>query len=295
MVKLAELLTSGLMVGVIYAVIALGFVVIYKATRVFNFAQGSLALLGAFVFYTFVGPAGLPLPLAALLSFLVLVGVAWIIERLSLRPLIGQPILAPIIVTLALTALFVGLVLIVWGSEVFSYPRGILPTGIWRLGRLTFPQLQVAAFVVGLVFIALLSAYFRYTRAGLAMRVTAEDHVVAQNLGIKVKQVFSQSWMIAGAVATVGGIFLGGLQGVNDQLATIALKAVAVVLIGGLESITGAIVAGLMIGVAETLAGGYLTSYLGGGIADTAPYLLLMAILLIKPYGFFGLVRIERL
>jgi branched-chain amino acid transport system permease protein len=158
------------------------------------------------------------------------------------------------------------------------------------------PAVQVLTLAVGLVFIAALSAFFKYTRPGLAMRVTAEDHTVAQNLGIPVKQVFSRSWMIAGLIGAIGGIFLGGiLGGANDQLGVIALKSVAVVLVGGLESITGVIIAGLIIGLAEALAGGYLSTYLGGGIQDVAPFVILLAILLIKPYGLFGLVRIERL
>lgn len=296
MVTFLQLLASGIAVGILYAVIALGFVIIYKATRIFNFAQGSFCLLGGFVFYSMGAQIGLPTPLAFLGTFLVMVGVGWVTERLTMRPLIGQPILAPVMVTLALIALIQGLVLLLWGSDVFRFAPGSLPTGVWRLGQVAVPSIQLVTLVVGLGFIGALSAFFRYTRPGLAMRVTAEDHTVAQSLGIPVKQVFSRSWMIAGLIGAIGGVFLGGiLGGMNDQLAVIALKSVAVVLVGGLESITGVIIAGLIIGMAEAFAGGYLSTYLGGGIADVAPYVILLVILLIKPYGLFGLVRIERL
>ncbi|MEE9203301.1 MAG: branched-chain amino acid ABC transporter permease [Dehalococcoidia bacterium] len=291
-----QLTSSGIAVGILYAVIALGFVIIYKATRVFNFAQGSFVLLGGFVFYSMGAQLGLPVYLAFPATFVAMMAVGWLTERLTMRPLIGQPILAPVMVTLAIIALIQGIVLLLWGSDMFPFAKGSLPTGIWRMGQVAIEQVDVLTLAVGLLFIAILSAFFKYTRPGLAMRVTAEDHTVAQNLGIPVKQVFSRSWMIAGLVGAIGGVFLGGiLGGMVYNLDTIALKAVAVVLVGGLESITGVIVAGLIIGLAEAFAGGYLSTYLGGGIQDVAPFVILMVILLIKPYGLFGLVRIERL
>lgn len=296
MVTFLQLLSSGISVGILYAVIALGFVIIYKATRIFNFAQGSFCLLGGFVFYSMGAQVGLPTPVALLATFVAMIAVGWLTERLTMRPLIGQPVLAPVMVTLALVALIQGIVLFLWGSDVFRFAPGSLPSGVWRAGQVAIPTLQVVTLVVGLAFIAGLSAFFKYTRPGLAMRVTAEDHTVAQNLGIPVKQVFSRSWMIAGLIGAIGGVFLGGiLGGMNDQLAVIALKSVAVVLVGGLESITGVIIAGLIIGLAEAFAGGYLSTYMGGGIADVAPFIILLIILLIKPYGLFGLVKIERL
>lgn len=283
------------MVGAIYALMALGIVMIYKATKVFNFAQAWMIILGAYFFWSFLVMLDLPWPLSLLLALLLSVFLGWAIERLAMRPLIGQPILAPIILTLALLGLFRGLSFFVWGGTDKVYPEGLIPVGAWRVGGIAISQAHFMAFALSMLLILLLVLYFRYTRSGLAMRVTAEDHTVAQSLGIQVKQVFSTTWVIAGAIALSGGVFLGGILPINQELEPVGLMSLAVVLLGGLESIPGAVIAGLVIGVIQALSGYYLSAYAGGGISDVMPFVVMLLVLLIKPYGLFGLVKIERL
>jgi len=290
-----QILVAGILSGGIYSLVALGLVIIYKATRVFNFAVGTIMVFGAYLFWTLVAQLGLPVWLSGIIVVICALLLGAVLERLFMRPLIGQPILAPIIVCLALLGLVRALTLFFFGGYEHSYPRGIFPAGSWSLGGIYISQVHVLAFAVALAFIGLFALYFRYTRSGLAMKVTAEDHQVAQNLGIDVKGVFRNAWAISALVAVTGGILLASLQGVDDTIELIGLKGFAVVLLGGLESIPGAIVGGLIVGVLEALAGGYLTDVMGGGIAETFPFIILILALLIRPYGLFGLERIERI
>lgn len=294
MTTFIQVLVAGILSGGIYALVALGLVLIYKATRVFNFAVGTIMVFGAYLFWTLVAQVGLPLWLSGILVVICALLLGAVLERLFMRPLIGQPILAPIIVCLALLGLVRALNLFFFGGYEHSY-KGIFPAGAWHLGGISISQVHVLAFAIAIAFIGLFALYFRYTRSGLAMKVTAEDHQVAQNLGIDVKGVFRNAWAISALVAVTGGILLASLQGVDDTIELIGLKGFAVVLLGGLESIPGAIVGGLIVGVLEALAGGYLTDVMGGGIAETFPFIILILVLLIRPYGIFGLERIERI
>lgn len=292
---LPQIIISGLVVGAIYALVALGIVVIYKSTQIFNFGQGGLVLMGAFFFYSFSVMMGLPLWLSLLLLLPCAIALGMLIERLFIRSFIGQRTFAPLAVTLCLLYFIRGLTFLIWGAREKVYPEGYLPEGVWFTGNLYFPQMQVIIFVGVLLLFLLVSLYFRYTRSGLAMRVTAENPQLAQSLGITVKRMFTNSWVIGTIVAVVGGFFLGTFHGVVQNLDEIGLKCVAVVLLGGLESIRGALVGGLCIGLLEALSAGYLTNYLGGGIAEVAPFVIMIVILLVRPYGFFGLKRIERI
>jgi branched-chain amino acid transport system permease protein len=290
-----QLLISGAMLGSVYALIAMGIVLIYKATSIFNFSQAGLFVLGAYISWAFLSISWLPLWASIILTFLSAAVVGILLERLFMRPLIGLPILAPIIVTLSLLSLLRGVTYLLFGGEGHRYPTGIFPVGTWQLGGIMISQVQFLAFSVAFMVIILFAFYFRYTRSGLAMRVTAEDHNIAQSLGIDVKGVFRSAWIIAGIVAFIGGILLGTIQGIDHSLEEVGLKAFAVLLLGGLESISGTVVAGIIIGVLETLTQGYLSSYLGGGIGDVFPYFILIIVLLIRPSGLFGLARIERI
>lgn len=295
MTTLMQFLINGICTGAIYALIAIGFVLVYKATRVLNFAQGGMVAMGAFILWACLAQLGFPVWLSLILTIGLGAAMGLLIERFTMRPLIGQPIMASVMVTLALLGGLRGLILLVWASAERSFPVDIIPRGVWHVAGLYLSQVHIYSFIATMILILLLTLYFQFTRSGLAMRVTAEDHTIAQSLGVKVKRVFSNCWLIVGVIAVIGGIFLASTAMVTEKLDMIALRGLAVMLLGGLESIPGAVIAGIIVGVAETLAAGYLASYIGGGIGEVFPYMLMILVLLIRPYGLFGLVRIERI
>jgi branched-chain amino acid transport system permease protein len=217
------------------------------------------------------------------------------IERLVLRPLVGQPVLAVIMMTIALATVLEGLVTLIWGGEYKAY-HGVLPTVALNVGEISIPSETSIGLIVSVLAVVLLLLLFRYTKIGLAMRATAEDLHVVQSLGIKATTVYAVSWVIATVVAIIGGILLGGVSGVMTPLAEIGLKAFAVVLRGGVNSVGGAIIAGIILGVLENVAAGYLDPLLpGGGLAHVFPFIVMIIVLIFRPYGLFGLVRIERI
>ena len=288
-----QLILSGLMVGSIYSLIALGFVLIYKSSSIINVAQGQMLMVGAFTAWTFIVGFSLPVPLALLLTVLVAMGLGILIERFALRPLIGQPILAVVMMTIALAALLDGITLLFWGGDLKSLPE-ILPRAPVNLCGILLSQQHIFSFALAMGLLAGFSLFFRYTRLGLAMRATAEDHQIAQSLGVNVKRVFAMAWIIAAVVSALGGVLLGSINGINLSLALLGLRVLPVVLLGGLESIPGAIIAGPIIGILENLVAVYLDPLVGGGVQEVAPYLILVLVLLFKPYGLFGLKRVER-
>jgi len=291
----AQLIITGLALGIIYGVIALCIVVVYKSTRVFNFAQGELLIVGGFFCWTCLTQWHLPLVVAFLLTVVATGFVGYLIERLTLRPLIGQPILAAIMMTVCLMAVLKGGALLAWGGETQSYQPPIFPKEPVQLGTVVISQEYVWASGLAVILIVLFAFFFQRTRAGLAMRGTSEDHQLAQSVGVPVESVFAQSWIIAGMVSAVVGIVLASLFSVDMGIGELGLKAVAVVLLGGLESIPGAIVAGLTIGVLEMIAAGYLDPIVGGGIRDVFPWVVAVIVLIFSPYGLFGWRRIERI
>jgi branched-chain amino acid transport system permease protein len=273
----------------IYALVAIGFVIIVKCSNAFNIAQGHFVLIGGYLGYTFLVVFHLPLWAALILAIgaAALMGLA--IERLAVRPLIGQSELAVIMMTIALATVLEGLATLIWGGEYKTY-HGVLPTLTLKLGQISVPPESLIGLMVSVVAVAVLMFVFRYTKIGLAMRATAEDLQVVQSLGIKATTVYAVSWVIASIVGVVGGILLGGVSGVMIPLAEIGLKAFAVVLLGG------AIVAGIMLGVLENVAAGYLDPLLpGGGFAQIFPFVVMIIVLIFRPNGLFGLARIERI
>jgi len=218
-----------------------------------------------------------------------------VIERIAIRPLIGQPILGIIMMTLALMVILRNVVLLNWGAIAKTYEPRLFPTAPFYLGHLVIRQEYVWGLVVAVVMLIIFTYFFRFMQAGLAMRATSEDHQLARGTGIRVKTVFAQSWAICAIVAGIAGIILASMTGVTLDLANVGLKSIAVVLVGGLESVPGAIIAGLIIGVAEALAAGYIDPWVGGGIATVFAFALAIVSLLIWPYGLFGLRRIERI
>jgi branched-chain amino acid transport system permease protein len=287
-----QFLLNGILIGGLYALLALGIVLIYKATRVFNFALGEMLALGAFILYTFLATLHLSLWLALPGCVLMIVASGLAVERLALRPLIGQPILAAIMATLALSLMLRGLVLFFWGSSIVSYPQRLLPARASEFGEVYLANELIWTFVISLACFLALLGFFRFTRSGLFMRATAEGHDSAQAAGVNVERVFSMTWAIAALIAGIGGIMLGNRFGIGiTTMPVMAIKAFPAVLFGGLESMTGAIVGGLVIGIVESLVGGYLSPQ----VSEIAPYIVLLFILLIRPEGLFGLKRIERI
>ena len=290
-----QLVVTGLSLGMVYALVAIGFVIILKCSNAFNIAQGHFVLIGGYLGYTFLVPCGLPVWASLLLSIAVGVVMGLLVERLAIRPLIGQPELAMIMMTIALATVLEGLATLIWGGEYKTY-HGVLPTITLKLGSISVPPESLIGLIVSVIAVALLMLLFRYTKIGLAMRATAEDLQVVQSVGIKATTVYAVSWVIASVVGVIGGILLGGVSGVMIPLAEIGLKAFAVVLLGGVNSVGGAILAGIILGTLENVAAGYLDPLLpGGGLAQIFPFIVMIIVLIFRPYGLFGLARIERI
>ncbi len=288
MATFLQFVTGGLFFGGMYTLIALGIVTIYKSTKVFNIGQGWMVTLGAFIVVTFVEWFGAIPGVIAGLAFGALLGLG--IDRFLMRPLIGQPLIAAFLLTIMLAYMFEGVNVLVWGS--FSYDMPIkLPGQPIKLGEVVIGHSLLWGIGVAVLAFTAFSLFYWRTLMGRVMRATAEDHQTAQSLGLPVKGVFSLSWMLAGMLSIVGGIFLGVVSGVNMLMYHSLLGAIAVVLMGGLDSIAGAIVGGMILGLIQSL----VTGYLSPSLADVIPYIILLGILIIKPYGLFGLARIERL
>jgi branched-chain amino acid transport system permease protein len=290
---LLQLVVGGVAVGGIYALVTLGFVLIYKATDVLNLAHGELLMVGAYVSYALLVQAGLPFPVAVAgtLAFAVVLGLA--IERIALRPLIGQPVISVIMVTIGLSIVLRSLVILFYGTEFRAYPP-VLPKEPVQLGPVTVPAEFIVSFAIALALVGAFALVFRFTRIGIAMRAVADDQQAALAMGIDVRRVFALTWAIAAVVSALGGILLAQIQGVGILLATLGLKALPVAILGGLDSLSGAVLGGIVVGVLENLSAGYLDIPLGGGVRDVAPFVFLVIVLLIRPYGLFGKARIER-
>jgi branched-chain amino acid transport system permease protein len=289
-----QLVLNGLVVGSIYSLVALGFVVIYKSTSILNFAQGEFLMLGAYVCLTITTAGRVPFLAAFLLTmaFSVVLGLA--LERLILRPMIGEPVISVIMVTLGLSSILKAVVQGIWGTDTKSFPS-IFPAHPVQIGPLPVSQGYLYSMASVAVLLVLFSLFFKFSRYGIAMRATAFSQQVALSMGISVKRIFALSWSIAAVVSAVGGILLGGVRGsVDGALAFFGLKVIPVVILGGLDSVLGAIVGGVVMGVLENLSGGYLDPIFGGGVKEVAPFIALVAILAVKPYGLFGKVKIER-
>ena len=294
MEKFLGLLANGLAVGGVYACVALGFTLIFKATRVFNFAVGNFVCIGAFLIWTFVAQFHLPMALSVALGVLGGGLLGLLCDRLFVRPMLGQDILSIIIMTLVLSFFLNGLAMFIWGSVPAVYPE-YLPRGSLGLGGATVGTDIVFCFIAALVLAGLIAFYFEKAKGSLAMRATAEDHQVAQAAGIRVKNISTLVWSVAGGVCATGGLLLGTIRGVDMYLPEFGLKVVPAVLIGGLESIPGAVAGGLIIGVLERLASGYINPIVGGGIETCFAYIVMIIFITFKPHGLFGLRKIERL
>jgi len=292
--ELVQFLITGIAVGMVYALIALGFVLVWKSSSVANLALGQLVLLSSWFTYGMLVQARLPVWLGFILVILFALFLGWTIERFALRPLIAQPILSLITVTLGVAYFIEGVVSFIWPWSVDALPR-LFPREPMRIGPAVISQEYVWVVGICLFVFALLILFFRYHKMGIAMRATADDQLAVQACGIPVTAIFSRSWMFACIVAAVGGILISSIGGITYGLVETGLKAFSVVILGGLDSFIGAIVAGPIIGLAESLGGGYLTPFIWAGVKDIIPFIIIIIVMIIKPYGLFGEVRIERI
>jgi branched-chain amino acid transport system permease protein len=287
MATFVQLTVTGLSNGAILALAALGFVLIYKSSSVINFAQGQFLLIGAYVVWALTVEAELHWTVAVLGAVLVAIALGIVVERLILRPLVGQPNISVIMVTIGLAQVLGALVLIIWGTTPRAFPEFIPSSSIELLGA------QVGAsrlWALGLVAVVAFALFFTRSRHGIAMRAVADDQQAALAMGISVRRVFALAWALAGVSAVVGGMLLANLVGVSGEISGFGLLVFPVVILGGLDSVLGAVVGGAVIGLLTAYTGGYL----GGGLDTVIPYVALVLILLVKPYGLFGQVRIER-
>jgi branched-chain amino acid transport system permease protein len=295
-----QLILSGLLIGGIYALLALGVVLIVKASGVFNFAQGDMTALGAFAawgiitFFTDMGLGALAIPGMIVGIIILSIIVAFIIEHFALQPLIGQPMIAALMLTVSLGMVISGIVSMAWPGPGRVFPP-MIPTGSVKLGSISLSTGGLVSFIICMAIFGLFVLFFQKTKLGLAMRGTSEDQQLSQSVGIKVTVIFLACWFIAMLLATASGVLVGSMQVLDrTTLAAFGGMAFPAVLLGGLESIPGALIGGLIIGVVEMLAGGYLDPYLGGGVGAVMPYIVMLIILIFMPYGLFGYKRIER-
>lgn len=292
---LIQLLVSGVAVGCIYAVVAAGFVAIYKATGILNFATGEFMMVGAYLAYTALGVPGVPFVVAVGVALLGLALIALVIQRAVLQPLFGKAAITVVMVTLGLSSMLKGLAQMAWGADFRSFPP-IFPRKPVDLGFALLPSRLAYGFLIALAAVAAVAAIFRFTRAGVAMRATATDQGAAYSLGVDIRRVFGASWALGAMAAAVGGVVIGVIGGISPELGNVGIKVFPAVILGGLDSIAGAVVGGIVIGILENLAGGYLDPYVtGGSVKEVVPFLVLIGILLVKPYGLFGTHEIERL
>jgi len=296
MTELLQYTITGLAVGMVYALIALGFALIWKSSSVANLALGQLVLISSWFTYSMVSGNQLGLPYWAGLPLTVLFAVflGWAIERFTLRPLIAQPILALITVTLGIAYFLEGVVTFAWPVSVARLPR-MFPQEPIHIGGAVVSQEYLWAAVISLLLFGLLSLFFKYHKMGVAMRATADDQMAVQACAIPVTSVFSMSWIFACVVAAIGGVLVSSIGGITFGLVETGLKSFSVVILGGLDSFIGCMVAGPIIGLCENFGGGYLTPLIGPGIKDIIPFIIIIIVMIVKPYGLFGETRIERI
>jgi len=287
--KFLQLTISGLSNGMVYALVALGFVIIYKASDVINFAQGELLLFGAYLAFAFIAQLGLHWTIGVLLTLLVAVLIGVIVERFVLRPLIGEPIISMIMVTIGLSSVLKGLVNAIWSPVPRRFPPFIPAVDVY-IGPAVVSADRLVAIGIAALLLILFTLFFRYNREGIAMRAIADDQQAALSMGISVKRAFAIAWAIAAMTAAVGGIILANIVGVSGDISLLGLRVFPVVILGGLDSIPGAIIGGAFIGLLEAYTGGYI----GHGLDLIVPFIVLMLVLMVRPYGLFGKEIIER-
>jgi branched-chain amino acid transport system permease protein len=287
---LFELSLTGLASGGLYGLAALAFVLVYKATRVVNIAIGEMLMVGAYLFFTCASLLALPLWVAAIVAVVGTGCLGALIERTMIRPLLGEPPISAFMVTVGLASILVGAVEIIWSADQRRLPE-FLPNKPLAIGdALLAPKVAYGA-LLALALMAVVLLLFRYWRGGVALRATASDQGAAYMMGINVPRVFSLSWTAAGMIAAVAGIVVGAIGGISSSMGVYGLSVLVVVIVGGLDSVLGALVGGLLIGLIEAMAGGYL----GAEYKLLITFVVLVMVLMVRPYGLFGTHEIERL
>ncbi|MDM0013744.1 branched-chain amino acid ABC transporter permease [Variovorax sp. J22P168] len=287
---LFEIALNGVASGGLYALAALAFVLVYKATRVVNIAIGEVLMIGAYVFFAFAATFALPIWLAVLGAVLGAGLLGALIERTMIRPLLGEPPISVFMVTVGLASILVGLVEIIWTADQRRLPEFLPKTPVMIGDAFLAPKVAYGS-LVALVLIVLVLLVFRFWRGGVALRATASDQAAAYSMGINVPRVFSLAWVASAMIAAVAGIIVGSIGGISSSMGVFGLSVLVVVIVGGLDSVLGALVGGVFIGLVEALAG----SYLGGEYRMLATFVVLIVVLMIRPYGLFGTHEIERL
>lgn len=287
-----EVLVAGLAAGIMYSLVAIGFVLIYKTSGVLNFAQGSMLLFAALTFVS-LHEKGIPFALALLITLAVMVALGVIIEKFVLRPMVNQPPITLFMVTLGLSYIIEGGAELIWGTQVHGLDLGIADKPL-QIADVLISQFDLFCAAVATLMVVLLTILFRYTRTGLAFRAAAEDQYAALNTGLRLPRIWAAVWATAGVVALVAGLLWGARTGVQFSLSLVVLKSLPVLVLGGFDSIAGAIVGGLIIGASENIAQVYLGPYIGDGIDSWFAYVVALAFLLIRPSGLFGQKLVER-
>jgi len=295
-----QLVTTGIMLGSIYALVALGWVLIYKCSGVLNLAMGELTLIGGYVclslyyhFATFM-PVTYAFIVALIGTLIIGIILGLLTERLFLRKMIGEPILAVIMVTVGLSFFFKGMVFIVWDTDTQIFLPRVFSMDPIVIGGVAIGEVYLWSFIACIILMVIFISFFKYTRWGLSMQACADDEMAALSLGVSAKFVYALAWAIAFMSAGVGGTLLGNINGLNYSVSLLGLLVLPVVVFGGLNSIPGAIVGGITIGLLQNLSGGYLDQYFPGGIKEVAPFVFMVIFLLFKPFGLWGWERIER-
>jgi branched-chain amino acid transport system permease protein len=287
----ASLLITGLMTGAIYALVALGFVLVYKATGVINFAQGEFMMFGAFIAAALL--ADLPALVAIPITLVVMAGLGLVTERVVLRPMIGRPAIGMIMATVGLAFVFRGLAPMLWGGTTKDLSLPLPQSPVQILDVSLNPTVLVGA-AVAVLLVGGFALLFQRSRIGIALRAVADDTQAAMAMGISVPWAFGTAMAVSGVAAAAGGLIWGDILGVDSYLALVGFKVFPVVILGGLDSVGGAVLGGLAVGAVESVAAGYIDPYVGGGTKDFVPFLLMLVVLMVRPYGFFGKEVIER-
>lgn len=292
---LGALMVNGVIIGTLYGVVAMSFVLIYKASQVVNFAQGEFLLIGAWVCWWILTDLELPFVVSFLMTLAFMVAFGILLQVVVLRPMIGEPTIAVIMVTIGLSLTFQALMKWIFGVSAQPFPR-IFETEVVTVLGLRVQTVYIVSMVVSVAIMIGFGLFFKYSRMGLAMRATAYDQQAAQSMGVSVKQVFAMAWAISALVSAVAGVVVGVVNGVSSALSLFGIKVFPAVILGGLDSVIGAVIGGLIVGLLENFAHYLDVEFLGwGNMISVAPFYALIIILMIKPYGLFGTKDIERI
>lgn len=294
MESVISLLITGLMIGGVYGLVALGMVIVYKSTGILNLVHGMAMTLLGYIAYILMVDWGIPVWIS--IGLIVVLGgvMYYAIQWATIRPLIGQPILATVMMTFALSFLCLAIITYGWSQLELALPAYI-PEGTWQLGGILISTERSIALIITLVLFAAVGFFFRYTKLGLGMRAVADNSVITESTGVNVRQIFALSWVICGVIGAFAALLLSSIYDVCPGWGVFALsKGLPIMLLGGLESLPGALIGGIIVGVAEVLASSYVDPLVGGGFREIVPFVLMLLILLFKPWGLFGWERIER-